>query len=80
MCAKIIILVALLYITKSRKFRIKRYSVLKLWCSNIKAVPDKPNCPPPNELPYHGLLYSQISIRANSSRLEVPLGFSVLNS
>lgn len=51
MCAKIIILVALLYVTKSWKFRIKRYSLLKLWCYNIKAVPDKSDCPPLSELP-----------------------------
>lgn len=63
-----------------KKFRIKRYSVLKLWCYNIKAVPDNPNCPPLSELPYNGLLYLQISIRVNSSCLELPLGFSVLNS
>lgn len=57
MCAKITILVALLYITKSWKIRIKRYSVLKVWGYNIKAVPDKPYCPPLSELPYNGLLY-----------------------
>lgn len=80
MCTKIIILVALLYIKKSWEFRIKRYSVLKLWCYNIKTVPDKPNCPPLSEVPYNGLLYLQISIRINSSWLELPLGVSVLNS
>lgn len=80
MCTKIIILVALLYIKKLWEFRIKRYSVLKLWCYNIKTVPDKPNCPPLSEVPYNGLLYLQISIRINSSWLELPLGVSVLNS
>lgn len=80
MCTKIIILVALLYIKKLWEFRIKRYSVLKLWCYNIKTVPDKPNCPPLSEVPYNGLLYLQISIRINSSWLQLPLGVSVLNS
>lgn len=80
MCAKIIILVALPYIKESWEFRIKRYFVLKLWCYNIKTVPDKPNCPPLTEVPYNGLLYLQISVRVNSSCLELPLRVSVLNS